>query len=71
MIKTQLLEVELIELAASGDEDELEARVHELTKSDYIRVMKTVQRLDEALCSYGETKWTNAEYWGRGVPFPA
>jgi hypothetical protein len=64
------LEVELLELAVSGDEDELEARVSELTKSQYIRVMKSLQVLDNALCNHGERNWPNAEYWGRGCPFP-
>jgi hypothetical protein len=63
------LEVELLELAARGDEDELETRIRGLSLNDFVHVMKSLQRLDAALCDYSD-QWENAPYWGRGVEFP-
>lgn len=69
MTETQPLEVELMALAAAGEMETASARIRRLSLADYIRVMKSLQKLDNALCDYGE-KWKSAEYWGRGMPYP-
>ena len=66
-----ILELELMELAADGDREELEARVRELTKSQHIHVMRVLCELDDVLCGIGGCRWDGAEYWFRGVTPPA
>jgi hypothetical protein len=65
----QTLEVELMALVAAEDWQTVYARVRGLSLNDYIRVMKALQALEDALIEYGE-KWEDSCYWGRGTPWP-
>lgn len=68
--KTQTPAADLLVMFERGDTDKAEARIRTLSQRDFIQVMRTVQELDTALSDYA-LSWKNAEYWGRGTPYPA
>lgn len=60
---------ELVCAVENGDEEEMRARIRNLSQREFIAVLKAIQVVDSALAEYA-ISWKHSEYWGRGTPYP-
>lgn len=63
------LATELMGLIAL-DSGVVEARIRSLNLAEFVGVMRSLRKLEDALVKHGD-QWKDAYCWGRGAEFPA